>query len=54
MTPRTSSSPSRQLMTIQLTFSATTKATRQDPSVAKTSDFRLGAEIMRLGCHRTP
>ena len=25
---------------------------RQIPSVAKTSDFRLGAEIMRLGCHR--
>ena len=24
------------------------------PSVVKTSDFRLGAEIMRLGCHRTP
>ena len=29
------------------------QAIRQVPSVAKTSDFRLGAEIMRLGCHRT-
>ena len=38
-----SSSPSRQLMTIQLTFSATASATRHAPSVAKTTDLRFGA-----------
>src|SRR6187551_2037177 len=51
MRPSASSRPSRQLMTIQLTFSATATATRQMPSVAKTIDLRFGAVIMWLGCH---
>src|SRR4029079_1772019 len=49
--PSASSRPSRQLMTIQLTFSATATATRHAPSVVKTTDLRFGAVIMWLGCH---
>ena len=48
MMPKTSRTPARQLMTIQLTLSATARATRHAPRTMKTIDLRVVAGTIRL------